>query len=114
MKASSADGVTGNGKTNGNGLGKSADVIGITSQPLVQIKSSGKRSAQSSQKVSDHAHTIPPPLIVCRGCHRYVKPDTSVCPHCDGDMTSLTLAYEKKVRTAQRAMRRLLKHLPAS
>jgi radical SAM protein with 4Fe4S-binding SPASM domain len=112
VKASSPNGgVAVNGKTNGNGSEQAnpAAVIGITSQPLVQIKSSGKRSMQ---KVSDRAHTIPPPLTVCRGCHRYVKPDATVCPHCGGDMASLTVAYEKKVRAAQRAMRRLLKHLP--
>lgn len=82
----------------------------VISQPLVQIKSAGKRSLQ---KVSDQAHPLPPPLDVCRGCNRYVKPDATVCPHCGGDMASLALAYEKKSRAARKALRHLLKQLPA-
>jgi radical SAM protein with 4Fe4S-binding SPASM domain len=103
---SSAKGAT----VKGNGAGMPATVTAVISQPLVQIKSAGNRA---QQKVSDRAHTIPPPLNVCRGCKRYVKPDTSVCPHCGGDMGSLALAYEKKLRAARRAMRQLLKQLPA-
>ncbi|HEV7473508.1 MAG TPA: GDL motif peptide-associated radical SAM/SPASM maturase [Pyrinomonadaceae bacterium] len=92
------------------GLAAQRKVTPVISQPLVQIKSTGKRSAQ---KVSDQAHTLPPPLVVCRGCKRYVKPEATVCPHCGGDMTSLALGYKKKVRNARKAMRDLLKHLPA-
>ncbi len=83
--------------------------LAVVAQPLVQIKSAGKRTAQ---KVSDQAHALPPPFILCRGCNRYIKPHTTVCPHCAGDVSALALAYEKKVRAARKAVRRVLKHLP--
>ncbi len=103
------EGVTARG--NGAGMPSAGNsAVAVISQPLVQIKSAGKRS---EQKVSDQAHSIPPPLTVCRGCNRYVKPGAAVCPHCGGDMASLALGYKKKVRAARRAMRDLLKHLPA-
>jgi Y-X(10)_GDL-associated radical SAM protein len=86
-----------------------SDPVAVMAQPLVQIKSSGRRT---ERKVSDHAHVIPPPMIVCRGCGRYVKPDAETCPHCGGDLASLARAYAKKLRAARAAMRRLLEHLP--
>jgi len=94
------------GKKNGNGK---AGVVGVMAQPLVQIKSAGKRVGQ---KVSNQAHTVPAPMNVCRGCKRYVKPDEEICPHCGGDMAMLAKAHNKKTRAAQKALRELLKHLP--
>jgi Y-X(10)_GDL-associated radical SAM protein len=97
--------------TSGNGNGKRAGVVAALSRPLVQIKSAGKQ--QPAGKISNQAHTIPPPMNVCRGCKRYVKPEATVCPHCDGDMASLATIHEKKARAARKALRRLLKQIPS-
>jgi len=96
--------------TPGNGNGKRPGVVAALSRPLVQIKSAGKPSAG---KISNQAHTIPPPMDVCRGCKRYVKPEATICPHCGGDLASLATIHEKKTRTARKALRRLLKQIPS-
>lgn len=83
--------------------------VPLSAGSLVQISSTRKRTAQ---KVSDQAHVMPPPLDLCRGCNRYVKPETVVCPHCGGNLAAHARSYEKKMRAAQKAYLNLLKHLP--
>jgi len=72
---------------------------------LVQIKGVRRKSLGISTTA------VPPDLDLCRGCNRYVIAQTEVCPHCGGDIASLASDYDKKLRTAKKSMRRLMKLL---
>jgi Y-X(10)_GDL-associated radical SAM protein len=49
----------------------------------------------------------PQRLQLCRGCNQYIDRGVKTCPHCEGDVRSLRLAYGKALRRARRAERRL-------
>lgn len=85
-----------------------ANAIPLSGNTLVQISSNRKRHAPSKTRPAAPIH-----LILCRGCNRHVKPDTEFCPYCGGDVEALAMLYEKNLREARRAYRRLLKLLPA-
>lgn len=74
---------------------------------LVQILPAKKRSRKSTPTTTPAF--APVELIICRGCNRHVKTGTEVCPHCDGNVTILNKAYEKKLREDRKAYQRLLK-----
>ncbi len=82
--------------------------VPLNSNRLVQISSTKTRQFQ---KISSQSRSEAPHLDLCRGCNRHILPKTAVCPHCRGDVKALALAYQKKLRAAQRAYHRLLKYL---
>lgn len=57
------------------------------------------------------AHRVPPVLTLCRNCRQFVMPETTVCPHCGGDVPALAAEYAVDLAEANAAaadVRRLL------
>ncbi|HXD29466.1 MAG TPA: GDL motif peptide-associated radical SAM/SPASM maturase [Pyrinomonadaceae bacterium] len=79
-------------------------LVQITTQRRTHPRSSTKRTAAATVE----------PLVVCRGCRRYLKAHEVTCPFCGGDVKALSAAYQKRLRAGQRAYRRLLNLLPAN
>ena len=51
---------------------------------------------------------VAPHLRLCRGCRRFVTPDETACPFCDGDLDALQAehdALQEAVREAADALR---------
>ncbi len=84
-----------------------SDVAPPALRPLVQITSARGATPSIGLAASDCL----PRLVLCRGCNRHVKAGTAVCPHCCGDTKALAVAYQKKLRAARQAFRRLLRAL---
>jgi Y-X(10)_GDL-associated radical SAM protein len=60
---------------------------------------------------------IPPQLTLCRGCHEYIWPHESDCPHCGADVAAAAQAYDDsltRVRHLAAAIRQRLDGLPAT
>jgi hypothetical protein len=77
---------------------------------LVQITSARKQRAGRPSAKKRRPATVTK-LILCRGCDRHVLTGAETCPHCGGNVPALTRAYEKRLREARRATRRLMKLL---
>lgn len=96
----------GNGSSNGK---KGQGSIRGTTEHLIQISPLKKRPL--TVKASDRPRTLPPALILCRGCGRYVLADTVTCPFCAGDVKALAVAYQDKLRAARKLSQRLRRRL---
>lgn len=86
----------------------SVGAMPLSSNALVQITSSKKRSTKQLQPVLP---TESDNLILCRGCRRHVLRKTRICPFCDGDIRALAKLHEAKLNEARKAYVRLAKLL---
>lgn len=60
---------------------------------------------------------IPPGLVLCRGCHEYIWPHETDCPHCGADVAAAASEYDARLARIQElaaSIRRRLDGLPAS
>ena len=74
--------------------GARKDLVALTSG--LKRKPARGEAARKAQK-----------LQLCRGCNQYIARSANTCPHCEGDVKSLRLAYNKELRSARRAEKRL-------
>lgn len=54
---------------------------------------------------------IPPRLELCYGCHQFVWPQTSKCPHCGTDVSAARRRYEVTQERAAWAAHKLARLL---
>jgi Y-X(10)_GDL-associated radical SAM protein len=85
----------------------------IPKSGLVQIRPARKKQSENSSK-KRREPAAPIRLELCRGCDRHIMPGTITCPHCGGNVESLSKVHDKRLREARRAARRLMKILKIS
>jgi radical SAM protein with 4Fe4S-binding SPASM domain len=75
--------------------------------PVAEGLGAENLGALSSDAVSAGAVNRAARLKLCRGCNRHITYGTSTCPHCNGDVRLLRMAYDNNMRRARRAEKRL-------
>jgi len=95
-----------------HGAAPPVNPLPLSGNSLVQIRSARKQRAGESLKKKGRPTLAD--LVLCRGCDRHVMSDADTCPHCGGNVEALARAYEKRLREARRASRRLMKLLQLS
>ncbi len=77
-------------------------VSGNPAAALVQISPTAPLQSRPAR-----TRLAPPLLDLCRGCNRHVALGARRCPHCGGQVQALARVYQKKLRVARQAQRRL-------
>jgi len=74
---------------------------------LINLTSSAKRkpTEKSSPIIASETRQE---LELCRGCRQYVSLGSEVCPHCGGDVKTMSRTYNRELRRARKAEKELV------
>ena len=85
------------------------NVSSLPSSALVQIRRKSK--PRTIRPLVADVAVLPDRLILCRGCRRHVRRNTTTCPHCGADVKALAKTHRATLQEAKKSYRQLLKLL---